>query len=366
MKKVKAVQPYIYPNQLNFKNKPFEAWMEVTVNGYEDPLPTSPVKGEGRLRRVAGRTLGNEVVRGWYPRLLHGLMFKFDLPTLWHGEARLCFVQPVSLYFDTFFTALTHEVIPFIWDCWPCYYDKMERWMKRHKVRTAIFTSKQEMEEMQKICPEVKMMWCPEAVDTTIYKEGKELKDRSIDLLEFGRGLALNVNDRKLTVNFSKINHVKTLVDGKFLYSDEQLYDAMGDAKVTICLPRSITHPDMAEGVETLTQRYWEAMLSRMVIVGHCPKELEELIGYNPVVEMEALNDNLNPNLNPNPNLNDNPNERRGKGADNGRQILNIIAHIEDYQELVDRNREVAFRMGDWKGRMKEVMEWLGKVGYEV
>lgn len=355
MKKVKAVQPYIYPGQLNFKNKPFEAWRDIMVNGYKDPLPTSPVKGEGKLRRVAVGGSGNGVVRGWYPRLLHSLMFKLDLPTLWHGEARLCFVQPVSLYFDTFFTALTHEIIPFIWDCWPCYYDKMERWMKRHKVRKAIFTSKQEMEEMQKRCPDVKMMWCPEAVDTTIYKEGKELKDRGIDLLEFGRSneKILSFTNTEFTKSV-EFNHVCTKVGDKFIYTDEQLYEAMGDAKVTICLPRSITHPDMAEGVETLTQRYWEAMLSRIVIVGHCPKELEEVVGYNPVVELRFLNEN------------NNLNERKGAVSEYDRQILDIINRIGDYQELVDKNREVALKMGDWKGRMKEIKEWGISLGYKI
>lgn len=314
MKKVKAVQPYIYQNQLNFKNKPFEAW----------------------------RSLRGGFVKGWYPRFLHRLMFKLNLPTLWHGEARLCFVQPVSLYFDTFFTALTHEIIPFIWDCWPCYYDKMERWMKRHKVRTAIFTSKQEMAEMQRRCPDVKMMWCPEAVDTTIYKEGKELKDRNIDLLEFGRSNRFVVSDE----NLEGINHVCTKVEDKFIYTDEQLYEAMGDAKVTICLPRLITHPNMAEGVETLTQRYWEAMLSRMVIVGYCPKELEELIGCNPVIEVP-----LNP---------------AKRGNTTNEQILDILEHIEDYQDLVDKNRETALRMGDWILRIRKICGKLKSLGYTI
>lgn len=311
---MKAVKPYIYANQLNFKDKPFEAW----------------------------KALGGATVDGWYPRWLHKLMFSFDMPTLWYGEARLVFVQPVSLYFDTFFTAPFHEMIPLIWDCWPMYYDKMEAWLKKHKVKTAFFTSKQEMAEMQRRCPNVKMVWCPEAVDVELYTEGKELTERSIDLLEFGRGLDLNVNDHKLTANFSKIKHVKTLVDGKFVFTEEGLYGAMSDAKVTICLPRSITHPEMADGVETLTQRYWEAMLSRMVIVGHCPKELEELIGYNPVIEV------------------------RGESAEVRDQIFDIIDHIADYQELVDRNREVALKMGDWKVRIKKIIECLDSVGYKT
>lgn len=321
MKMLKAVRPYIYPNQMNFKDKPFEAWREI----------------------------GGGITRGWYPRALHKVMFSHDLPTLWQGEARLCFVQPVSLYFDTFFTALNHEIIPFFWDCWPMYFDLTEKWLKKHKVRTAIFTSRQEMEEMKMRLPEINYLWCPEAINVEEYNEGKSLNERSIDLLEFGRSNEKILGPNPLAEEGEKERvHVTTKVGNKFLYTEDQLHGLMEDAKVTICLPRSMTQPEIAGNIETLTQRYWEAMLSRMVIVGHCPMELEENCGYNPVVEAS---------LQPSP---------EGKGAAVQEQILDILNNIEDYQELVDRNRQTALEKGDWKVRMKMVREWLQNLGYDV
>ena len=47
----------------------------------------------------------------------------------------------------------------------------------------------------------------------------------------------------------------------------------------------------MAGKIETLTQRYWECMLSRCLIVGRAPFELINLIGYNPVIEVEWGNE---------------------------------------------------------------------------
>ena len=126
--------------------------------------------------------------------------------------------------------------------------------------------------------------------------------------------------------------------DGKYIYTNEQLYDVMGDAKDTITLPRSYTQPEIAGDIETLTQRYWECMLSRIVMVGHAPKELIELIGYNPVIELEK----------------DRANE----------QIQNILANIDSFQELVDKNRETALKMGDWETRMKDVMNFLSANNY--
>ncbi len=114
----------------------------------------------------------------------------------------------------------------------------------------------------------------------------------------------------------------------------------MGNAKVTIALPRSITQPELAGDVETLTQRYWESMLTRMVMVGHAPKELIDLVGYNPVVELDW----------------NHPSE----------QIQDILTHITDYQELVDRNREAALQMGDWSLRMRKITRFLRDSRYDV
>lgn len=306
---LKAVAPYFHPGYLNFKAAPYSAWIKC----------------------------GGQTAEAHYPaRLFHGFAFRWELPTIWKSkkEARLRFVEPISLYFDTYPDYSRYEIIPMVWDCWPCYFEKMCHWLKKHEVRTAIFTSSQTAEKIRERFPEMNVMWCPEAVDTTLYAAGKPLKERTIDVLEFGRGSNVNVNGNK------RLNYVCTKVDGKFIYDNDQLRAAMGDAKVTIALPRSMTQPEMAGNVETLTQRYWENMLSRIVMVGHAPKELIDLIGYNPVVELDRKH----------------PNE----------QIIEILAHIEDYQSLVDKNRETALRFGDWAGRMNEIMKFLNQCGYKV
>ena len=77
-----------------------------------------------------------------------------------------------------------------------------------------------------------------------------------------------------------------------------------------------------------------------MLMVGHAPRELVDLIGYNPVIELDKANPNV--------------------------QIQDILTHIDDYQELVDKNRETALRLGCWDKRMQNVMAWLRSCGYEV
>ena len=43
-------------------------------------------------------------------------------------------------------------------------------------------------------------------------------------------------------------------------------------------------------------------------------------------------------------------------------QIANVIEHIEDYQSLVDKNREIAEKLGSWDVRMKWLMGELSNL----
>ena len=81
-------------------------------------------------------------------------------------------------------------------------------------------------------------------------------------------------------------------------------------------------------------------MLSRTVLLGRAPKQLLELIGYNPVIDLDK----------------NHPDE----------QVRDIVSHISDYQELVDKNRETALRLAPWEIRMKKIMTWLESLGYQV
>ena len=308
MKIIKAVAPYQHKGSINFKTQAYDAWVSE----------------------------GGKVAKSHYPwRCLHHFAYNYELPSLCRNkdEVRLRFVEPVSLSFDTLPDYARYEIIPFIWDCWPCYFDKVCAWFKKHNVRTAIFTSSQTAERMRGRFPEMNIMYCPEGIDTSRYSAGKPLAERDIDLLEYGRGSGLNIE-------MDGMKHVRTKKDGKYLYSNEQLVEVMADAKVTIALPRSITEPEKAGDIETLTQRYWENMLSRIVMVGHAPKELVDLIGYNPVIEMNM--------------------------GHSKEQIMDIIAHIGDYQELVDKNLQIAIKQGRWCLRINEIKHYLISCGYRV
>lgn len=304
MKQIIAVKPFIYPNNSNFKYAVWEEWV-----------------------KAGGKTTGHRSLEKYYESLAYHL----DLPTLWQDkrDVRLCFCEGASLRFDTFPDYLTHEIIPMFWDCWPAFWETTEKWLRKHNVRTAIFTSSQTAEHFRSVFPQMNIIHCPEAIDTSVYKAGKPLKERHVDYLEFGRCSRV-IDSTHLDAS---IKVLSSRNERGALATREQLIDALSDSRITIALTRQDNQPHIAQGIDTLTQRYWECMLSGIVIVGRAPQELITLIGYDPVIPLD-------------------------KGNPSG-QFLDILAHIEDYQCLVDRNRETALRLGDWSLRMADVIAKL-------
>ena len=307
MKRVVAVAPYNHG--INFKMQVYDEW--------------------GKL--------GGSTMPCHYPwRVFHKFAFNYELPTFHKNEeiAQLRFVEPVSLSFDTFPDYARYEIIPLVWDCWPMYFEKTCHWFIKHDVKTAIFTSSQTADRMRARFPQMSILTITEGIDTSKYNEGKPLKERSIDLLEFGRRNK-KVFDVNLPPNYTHLYSK----NGEHLFMTEQdLVNGLADSKITVCYPRCDTQPEKAGDIETLTQRYWEAMLSRIVIVGRAPKELVDLIGYNPVIEIQR--------------------EQQTE------KIVEILSHIEDFQCHVDKNRETALKTGDWNPRAKMIKEWLKQTGY--
>ena len=310
MKIVKAIQPYTRHNGSNFKFSPYNEW----------------VNNDGKVSRAL------------YPiRHLHGLAHKIELPSfnILSSQARLRFAEAFTINFDCWPDYLWCETIPFIWDCWPSMYDRIEKWFYKHNIRTAIFTSSITAEEIRQRCPNVNILHITEGIDTSVYHAGGSLVKRSIDFLEYG-SKQRNLFEKPL----EGINHVNSTSIITQMMTWDDLLNTMSDAKVTLALPRCDIDQEVTGGVETLTQRFWEGMLSRSVLVGRAPKELTDLIGYNPVITLDRQNAE--------------------------EQIKDIIAHIDDYQVLVDKNREVALTMAPWNIRIKKIMNWLTELGYKI
>lgn len=280
---------------------------------------------------LAWKNIGGNIRPSHYPtKFFHGLLYKFEFPTLFRSSnvARLKFVEVASISFDSFPDYLYYELIPIIWDCWPSMDRKLIKWIESHKVNTCIFTSSRAAYRIKQKLSHINILVITEGIETSLFSKGKELKHRKIDLYSYGR----------LNKDLYDFDSKDIIIQRGGVR--EQFLNRLRDAKITIALPRCDVEPEYTGGQETLTQRFWECMLSRTVLLGRAPKELIDLIGYNPVIDIDYKN--------------------------YVEQVKDITSHIEDYQELVDRNRETALRMAPWELRMKQVMDWLKDLGYEV
>ena len=304
------LRPYELGKYQFFRQWAANAWQKTggeVVDDYSIPWKIKMVLGKsGVVRRILG----------WRPKT-HKKMLVF------------CCGRPDYFSWPWCYN---YEIIPVLWDCWPRYWPHLLTFLRRNNTRTLFCTSSQTAEFVRDQCPEVNAVWLPEGIDVASYPMGNILTQRDVDILELGRQMP-NVHEALLEC--SSRNSLKHLYQcGKaLLFPDfESLTNGLRNAKITISYPRCDTHPEMAGSIETLTQRYWECMLSGTLIAGRAPAELIDFCGYNPVVTLDGWPDC---------------------------QINNIIANISDYQPLVDRNRLFAEKHADWSCRMKSIREAL-------
>lgn len=235
------------------------------------------------------------------------------------------------------------EIIPMLWDCWPDTWDKLERDLKLLGCHTVFVTSSDVAREMNKRFPQYNFIHVPEGVNINEYKKGGPLTGRHIDVYELGR--RHEQYHRKLVEgglqDMCNFVYAEKPRKGTAIVFDtwDAFIDKLCDTKIIISFPASMTDAAKAS-IETLTIRYWESMLSRCVIVGHAPKELVDILGFNPVIEADM--------------------------GDPAAQLKHILDNIAGYQEVVDRNYNAAKRIASWDLRMATILKVLKELGYGV
>lgn len=262
-----------------------------------------------------------------------------------HKGALLVTGNGVTITDEFFPYYFKYECVPFLWDCWPSTWKRMYDAFKLYDVRLMFCTSRQVVEMINRDL-NVKAYWIPEGIDESGYKNEKRLNDREYDVFEMGRqmpklhSLLQKLHGDSLIRGYhtSNINPDGTLPKDNVAYSEMELKEIMSQSKIMICFPQCDTNPGRGGNIETLTQRYWEAMLSGCVMLGRAPQELIDLIGYNPVIDVDW--------------------------NDPEHQIKQILENVNDYQELVDKNYYVAKEKASWKYRIPMVKEILEGNGY--
>lgn len=223
--------------------------------------------------------------------------------------------------------------IVYCFDCWEPRWDEWERFLRRNLVEVAFFTSRQSAEEMARRLPGRQIAWMPEGIDPEPYRPDRPLASRRIDVLEYGRhwvgyheAIAPHCIARGYVHSFPTGGHL--------LFPTQQaLYEGLGDAKLVVCVPQSLTSPAYAGQVSTMTLRFLEAIASGALILGRCPPEMHDFFGYNPVIEVDE--------------------------NDPRRQLDTILGSLETYEPLRLRNLDRLGEIGSWDARARQIMSYL-------
>jgi hypothetical protein len=251
-----------------------------------------------------------------------------------------------TLFRESFPYFYHYEIIPMLWDVWPAKWDKLYKDIMKLNCKIVFVTVKSMSEKISKDLG-IKSYWIPEGIDIKQFDKGEPLKERNIDMYEMGRQkldfhIIIENLFRKNIINgyYRNIYNKDGSLNRLAFESTTELQNKLSDIKIIVSFPQCDTHPKIAGNLETLTQRYWEAMLSRCLIIGRAPKELIDLIGYDPVVNIDWDFPDL--------------------------QIERILTNINDYQPLVDKNYESATLYASWESRILEIKKILKKEKYSI
>ena len=224
----------------------------------------------------------------------------------------------------------------YMFDPWPPLNDLNENAFRSFKINVAIFPSKQAVEYFNsRGINNFKSYYVPEGVQSDKYKF-KNYSEKEIDLFQYGRQwkwlhekLAVYTDKNNIRYEYNKFE-----AQSSTTFMDRNTFvETLSNAKVAVCVPRNITHPELVDSLSTLTTRYFECMSSKCLIWGKAPDELINLFGYNPVIEVDMENPD--------------------------KQLSEILSNYNSYIPLIEKNYANVIANHQWKNRIENIMSIL-------
>ena len=256
---------------------------------------------------------------------------KFKLP-LFHKEITFSMLMGVGdfrFYIRYYKTHRTNAI--YLFDAWPQYHDYIKFACESLNIKYLFCSSKIATENLAKKLNKTVVIWQPEAINCSFYKH-VNYKEKDIDVLQIGRKYSKIQND--LVLHFEK-SSIKYIYQKKHLIfpNRNNFINGLASSKISLCFPRSLTHPEVAGNQETMTVRYLQSMASKTLVVGKCPEEMKLLFPYNPVIDLDL--------------------------SQPGDHIQDILNNYEHYIPLIERNYQEVNKNHQWKNRWDNMINYL-------
>jgi len=221
----------------------------------------------------------------------------------------------------------------YLFDAWPHNHEKIRQFADACELEHLFISSSQGAAAMAKLVKTAQCHWIPEGITPGDYFLAFE-PERDIDVLQLGR--RYNKYHRMIAPELEKRGK-------KYLYEKQpgtvvfptrlDYVEGLMRTKISICAPMAVTNPANAGGIETMTVRYLQSMLSRCLIIGHAPAEMIQLFGYNPLIEIDY--------------------------SDPSGQLLGLLDRLKDYEELIEKNYHAVREHHTWKSRWHQIKDIL-------
>jgi hypothetical protein len=228
----------------------------------------------------------------------------------------------------------------YLFDALPGVHDKVIHFVKFFRINNVFVSSSKATEILNKKLGINQFHWIPEGINPQEYKYYSPDK-KNIDVLAIGRKYDIYHESIKqfLEDNYKTYLYEKT--KGKLVFPTRtDFIEGMARSKISICVPSSITHPERSGNIETMTIRYLQSMVSKCIIVGYAPKEMIDLFGYNPVIEIDM--------------------------ADPAKQLDTILDNYSDYIPFIEKNYHTVIEQHTWLHRwnhMKSILDKQSELG---
>jgi hypothetical protein len=219
----------------------------------------------------------------------------------------------------------------YLFDAWEPLYLEIHELLVEYNFDLIFISAKKTAEYFSKVLNDKKVFWIPEGITTEHYYF-ENYEDKTIEILQMGRKYQLYHDNLVGYCEANNLNYLYEKKPGELIFnSQESFSEALAKTKISICFPSSITHPERSGTVSTVTQRYYQSMISKCIIVGESPSEMKELFSYDAVIKADLKYP--------------------------GEQIRDILKNYEDYKSLLERNYNEVLLNHHWRNRAKSIAE---------
>lgn len=215
-----------------------------------------------------------------------------------------------------------------MYDAWEPLFDEIEKTIHSYRITLLLTASKQSAEYFSGLkIKNFKAQWVPEAVDVSKY-HFIEYKNRTIDVLQLGR--KWNDYHDKIKSIESKLVYRYEKQAGTIIFKTrEDFLNGLANSKISICVPSKVTHPEITGNISTVTNRFFQSMASKCLILGKLPDDMLHLFDYNPIIEINDTNPEA--------------------------QIYSILENYETYLPLIEKNYEIVKNHHNWNVRINTI-----------